>query len=283
MIIDLKNISIGEAQNYLQHAVAPRPICLASTIDKNGNVNLSPFSFFNIFSSNPPVLIFSPALRVRDGSAKHTLENVLSVPEVVIHICDYDMLQQVSLASCDYARGVDEFLKAGFTKQPATLLKPPMVKEAKIKMECRVNEIKALGHQGGAGNLIICEVLRLHIDSSILGEDMRIDQKKMQHVARLGGDWYCRVNGLNLFKLAKPGTKAGIGVDELPLEIQQSIVFTKNHLAQLATVSKLPTLPRKIDFRQHEAAKELLEQGFITEAWELLAMEKNQHDDKRNV
>ena len=275
MIIDLKNINVREVQNYLQHAVAPRPICLASTVDKCGCVNLSPFSFFNVFSDNPPILIFSPALRLRDGSTKHTLENIMSVPEVVIHICDYDMVQQVSLASCEYAKDVDEFEKAGFTKEDAMLVKPPMVKEAKIKMECRVNEIKALGHEGGAGNLIICEVLRLHIDASILGDDMRIDQKKMQHVARLGGDWYCKINGLNLFKVEKPGIKAGIGMDELPLEIRHSIVFTKNHLAQLASIHKLPALPRKIDFRQHEPARELLEQGLITEAWEVLSIEKN--------
>src|SRR5580765_3110435 len=164
MVINLKDIKTADAQYYLQHVIGPRPICFASTIDKAGNVNLSPFSFFNMFSSNPPVVIFSPARRVRDNTTKHSLQNVLEVPEVVINIVDYDMVQQTSLASCEFPKGSNEFVKTGFTAEPATLVKPPMVKESKVKMECRVIEIKSLGSQGGAGNLVICEVLRMHID-----------------------------------------------------------------------------------------------------------------------
>src|SRR5215213_4275943 len=165
MIIDLKDISTAERQNYLQHAVAPRPICFASTIDNEGNVNLSPFSFFNLFSTHPPVVVFSPSRRVRNNTVKHTLENLLQVPEVVINIVTYDMVQQTSLASCDYPKGTDEFIKAGFTKEPATVVKPPMVKESKAKLECKVLEVKSLGEQGGAGQLVICEVLRLHLNN----------------------------------------------------------------------------------------------------------------------
>src|SRR4249920_2028133 len=186
MILDLKELKPGDRQNYLQHAIAPRPICFASTINKAGNVNLSPFSFFNLFSYTPPVVIFSPLRRVRDNSTKHTLQNILEVTEVVINIVDYDMVQQTSLASCEYPKNINEFVKAGFTAVPATMVKPPMVKESKIKMECRVIEVKALGDNGGAGNLAICEVMRMHIEDSILDEEKKIDQRKLHHVARLG-------------------------------------------------------------------------------------------------
>src|SRR4249919_1064666 len=171
MILDLKDLKTAEKQYYLQHVVAPRPVCFASTIDKNGNINLSPFSFFNLFSSNPPIVIFSPSRRVRDNTTKHSLENVLEVPEVVINIVTYDMVQQTSLASCEFPKGTSEFVKAGFTEEPATLVRPPMVKESKVKMECKVLEVKSLGTEGGAGNLVICEVLCMHIDESILDEN----------------------------------------------------------------------------------------------------------------
>src|SRR5437868_4551802 len=164
LTLNLKDLSPSAAQNYLQHVIAPRPVCFASTIDKEGNVNLSPFSFFNMFSSNPPTVIFSPSRRVRDNTTKHTLQNVLEVPEVVINMVTFDMVQQASLASCEYPKGVDEFIKAGFTKEPATMVKPPMVKESKAKLECKVLEIKPLGTEAGAGNLIICEVVILHIE-----------------------------------------------------------------------------------------------------------------------
>src|SRR5215217_5536811 len=197
MIVHLNELKPAEKQYYLQHVVAPRPICFASTIDASGNVNLSPFSFFNLFSSQPPIVIFSPSRRVRNNTTKHSLQNVMEVPEVVINIVSYEMVQQTSLASCEYPKGTDEFIKSGFTKEPATLVKPPMVKESKAKMECKVLEIKSLGEQGGAGNLVICEVLRLHIDDALLTDEKKFDQTKLEHVARLGGDWYCKVSKEN--------------------------------------------------------------------------------------
>ena len=206
MLINFKKINSMDAQNYLQHAIAPRPICFASTIDKAGHVNLSPFSFFNLFSSNPPIVIFSPARRVRDNSTKHTLQNVSEVPEVVINMVDYNMVQQVSLSSCEFPKECNEFIKAGFTEEKATMVTPPMVKESKIKLECKVLEIKPLGAEGGAGNLVICEVLCMHIDESILDDHDNIDQTKLNYVARLGGNWYAKIDENNLFKVAKPNT-----------------------------------------------------------------------------
>ncbi len=289
MIINLKDIKPADAQNYLQHAIAPRPICFASTIDKAGNVNLSPFSFFNLFSSNPPVVIFSPARRVRDNTTKHTLENVLEVPEVVINMVDYEMVQQTSLASCEYPKGINEFEKAGFTEIKATLVKPPMVKESKIKLECKVLEVKPLGAEGGAGNLVICEVLCMHIDESILDADNKIDQTKMHHVARLGGDWYSKVDESNLFKVAKPNTQLGIGIDALPESIRKSPVLTGNNLGQLANVHQMPFVdpaftddklkniiqyfslnPDEMDKELHRYAKDLLDAGKVNEAWQVL-------------
>src|SRR5215213_6843878 len=178
MIFNLNELSTAEKQYYLQHVIAPRPVCFASTMDKEGNVNLSPFSFFNMFSSNPPIVIFSPSRRVRDNTTKHSLQNVLEVPEVVINIVTYDMVQQTSLASCEYPKGVDEFIKAGFTKEPATMVRPPMVKESKAKLECRVQEIKSLGNEAGAGQLVLCEVLCLHLADELLDSDKKIDQRK---------------------------------------------------------------------------------------------------------
>ncbi|MCP9752114.1 flavin reductase family protein [Ferruginibacter sp. HRS2-29] len=289
MILDLKHLSSADSQNYLQHAIAPRPICFASTIDGNGNVNLSPFSFFNLFSSNPPIVIFSPARRVRDNSTKHTLQNVHEVKEVVINIVDYDMVQQVSLSSCDFPKENNEFIKAGFTEEKATLVKPPMVKESKIKLECKVLEIKELGTEGGAGNLVICEVLLMHIDDSILDENKKIDQQKIQQVARLGGDWYCKVNSSNLFKVAKPNIQLGIGIDALPENIRTSTILSGNHLGQLANVHEMPLIDaafsddelakivhyyslntQDMEIEMHRYAKKLLDAGKVTEAWQVL-------------
>ena len=289
--LTLKDLSPADAQNYLQHAIAPRPICFASTIDKKGNVNLSPFSFFNLFSSNPPILIFSPARRVRDNTTKHTLENVLEIPEVVINIVDYDIVQQTSLASCEFPKAESEFLKAGFTEEKATLVKPPMVKESKIKLECRVNEIKALGSEGGAGNLVICEVLIMHIDESILDENNKIDQTKMHHVARLGGDWYCKTDETNLFKVTKPNIKCGIGIDALPESIRSSKILSGNHLGQLANVHDMPVAepayenddlkqivqyynlqPQEMETETHRLAAKLLDEGKTEYAWQVLLM-----------
>jgi flavin reductase (DIM6/NTAB) family NADH-FMN oxidoreductase RutF len=289
MILDLKTITPTERQNFLQHAIAPRPICFASTIDKEGNINLSPFSFFNLFSTNPPIVVFSPSRRGRNNTTKHTYENVLQVPEVVINIVDYDMVQQASLASCEYPKEINEFLKAGFTPQQATTVKPPMVTESKVKLECRVIEVKPLGNEGGAGNLVICEVLVMHIDDKILNDKGHIDQTKLNHVARLGGDWYCKVDESNLFQVTKPNVKLGIGVDELPDNIRNSKILTGNNLGQLANVYELPAIdpsfedatlknifqyysvdPQEMENELHFYAKKLLEQGKIQEAWQVL-------------
>jgi flavin reductase (DIM6/NTAB) family NADH-FMN oxidoreductase RutF len=289
MILDLNNISPADAQSYLLHAIAPRPICFASTIDSAGNINLSPFSFFNVFSTVPPVVIFSPARRMKDNTTKHTLENLLEIPEVVINIVDYDMVQQTSLSSCDFAKEVNEFVKAGFTAEPASLLRPPMVKESKVKMECRVLEIKALGQQGGAGNLVICEVLRIHIDESILDENKKIDQQKLHQVARLGGDWYCRVDAGSLFTIEKPNTQIGMGVDALPEHIRNSTILTGNHLGQLANTPEMPVVdpsfnddrlknifhyysinPEEMEKELHRYAKELVNEGKVAQAWQVL-------------
>lgn len=289
MTFDLTNLTTAEKQYYLQHVIAPRPVCFASTIDKAGNVNLSPFSFFNLFSTNPPIVIFSPARRVRDNTIKHTLENVMEVPEVVINIVTYEMIQQVSLSSCEYPREVNEFTKAGFTEEAATLIKPPMVKESKVKMECKVIEIKPLGTEGGAGNLVICEVLRMHIDDSFLDDNKKIDQRKIHHIARLGGDWYCKVDETNLFHVTKPNTELGIGFDALPESIRNSKILTGNNLAQLANVHEMPFIdpsfeddnlkqiiqyfsinPDEMEKELHSYAKKLLSEGKVREAWQIL-------------
>ena len=247
MILDLKDLKTAEKQYYLQHVVAPRPVCFASTIDKEGNVNLSPFSFFNLFSSNPPIVIFSPSRRVRDNTTKHTLENVMEVPEVVINIVTYEMVHQVSLASCEFPKEVNEFAKAGFTAEPATLVKPPMVKESLVKMECKVVEVKPLGKEGGAGNLVICEVIRMHIDDSLLDENRKMDQRKIHHIARLGGDWYSKVDETNLFMVPKPNTELGIGVDALPESIRNSDILSGNDLGHLANVREMPLIEPSFD------------------------------------
>ena len=289
MTLNFKNLTPSDAQNYLQHAIAPRPICFASTIDTEGNVNLSPFSFFNLFSSNPPIVIFSPARRVRDNTTKHTLQNVLQVPEVVINIVDYAMVQQMSLSSCEYAKGENEFVKAGFTEQKATQVQPPMVAESKIKLECKVIEVKPLGTEGGAGNLVICEVLCMHINEEILDQNNKINQTKLQLVARLGGDWYCKVNEQNLFKVAKPNVQLGIGVDALPKAIKNSIILSGNHLGMLANVQQIPFInaafdndelakivqyfslnPHDLEIETHKLAAKYLEQGNVVDAWQIL-------------
>jgi len=287
--IQVKDCSMADLQGYLQSAIAPRPICFASTVNKEGNINLSPFSFFNLFSYNPPMVVFSPVRRGRDNTAKHTLENVLEVPEVVINIVTYDMVQQMSLSSCEFAKDTNEFDKAGFTMQAATLIKPPMVKESKIKLECRVTEVKPLGKQGGAGNLVIAEVLMIHIDETVLGEADKIDQTKLQLVARLGGNWYCKVDESNLFKVAKPNKALGIGVDALPESIRNSKILTGNNLGQLANVNELPLVdpafhddklknivqyysinPDDMENELHFYAKELLDTGNVSVAWQVL-------------
>ena len=289
MRIDLNHLNPAERQYFLQNVVAPRPICFASTIDKKGQVNLSPFSFFNLFSSNPPIVIFSPARRVRDNTIKHTLENVMEVPEVVINMVTYDMVQQQSLASCEFAKEVNEFKKAGFTEEAATLVRPPMVKESKVKMECRVQEIKSLGNQGGAGNLVICEVLCIHIDDALLDAQQKIDPRQLPLVARLGGDWYSVVNEQSLFQVPKPNTQLGMGIDALPVSIRSSKILSGNNLGQLANCTAIPVVdpsfqddhlkqiiqyfsvnPEEMEKELHTYAQQLLEKGDTTAAWQVL-------------
>ena len=289
MILDLKALSPAEKQYYLQHVVAPRPICFASTIDKAGHVNLSPFSFFNMFSSNPPILVFSPARRVRDNTIKHTLENVMEIPEVVINMVNYDMVHQTSLSSCEYPKAVNEFAKAGFTEEASSLIRPPMVKESPVKMECKVLEIKSLGNEKGAGNLVICEVLLMHVADHLLDEHKHIDPRKLNQVARLGGDWYSVVNEASMFEVAKPNRELGIGVDALPVSIRNSNVLTGNNLGQLGNVQSMPVVDPSFDdahLKQiiqyysinpddmqkeiHLYAKKLLDQHQVEAAWQVL-------------
>jgi len=240
LTLSTDQLSTQEIQQYLQYAIAPRPICFASTIDLEGNVNLSPFSFFNLFSMNPPVCIFSPSRRVRDNTTKHTLENIKMVPECVINIVNYEMVQQMSLASCDYPKGTNEFIKAGFTPLDSELVKPPRVAEAPIQLECIVQEVITLGENAGAGNLILALIKKIHIREEVLDAHKNIDQVKLDLVARLGGDWYARITEENLFKVEKPNTKLGIGFDQLPVGIIASELLSNNEKGQLANYNILP-------------------------------------------
>ncbi|MAP53653.1 flavin reductase family protein [Altibacter sp.] len=270
--INPQDISTGSLHGYLLGAVAPRPICFASTVDQEGNVNLSPYSFFNVFSANPPILIFSPARRVRDNTTKHTLENVLETREVVINIVSYEMVQQMSLSSTEYPKGVNEFIKAGFSELPSEVVKAPRVAEAPVQMECNVLDVVALGTDGGAGNLVICQVVKLHIKEEILDEGGKIDPRKIDTVARLGGNWYSRAKE-GLFEVPKPLTTMGIGVDALPLAIRNSTILTGNDLGMLANVESLPEgAERFVNTSEevHRKAQTFLCNGAISEAWEVL-------------
>lgn len=290
--IDPKELKTPDLQAILQGAVTPRPIAFASTIDREGNVNLSPFSFFNLFSANPPVLIFSPSRRVRDNTTKHTLENVLEVPEVVIHVVGFDLVEQMSLASTEYPKGVNEFDKAGLTAIKSDLITPPRVKEAPIAFECKVLEVKSLGTEGGAGNLVISEILKIHLDEKILDEKGIIDPFKLSPVARLGGNWYSKITPDSLFQIPKPLTTLGIGVDQIPAEIRNSGILTGNNLGRLGNVENLPSNAELEAFSQsaeiqemrtrfqndpdswidhlHRWAKEELEAGNVALAWTIL-------------
>jgi flavin reductase (DIM6/NTAB) family NADH-FMN oxidoreductase RutF len=288
MTLFTSELGTTQMQYFLQHLVAPRPIALASTIDKHGVVNLSPFSFFNMFSNNPPIVIFSPARRIRNNTTKHTLENILEVREVVINIVTYDIIHQTSLASCEYPKGTDEFTKAGFTKKTATLIQPPIVAEAKAALECKVNEVTPLGTNGGAGQLIIAEVLCIHIHDSLLTDDKKFIQQNLEHVARLGANWYAKISSENLFQVEKPNVHLGIGFDALPEKIKNSKVLTGNDLARLANVENLPLKDEHFSdermeaivhymkdehsktFRIHSYARELINEGHIALAWQVL-------------
>ncbi len=289
--LKLADLSPQERQAYLQAAIGPRPIAFASTVDKDGTPNLSPFSFFNVFSSNPPILIFSPARRVRNNTTKDTLRNCEATREVVINIVNYDLVQQCSLSSTEYETGVNEFIKAGLTEEPSISVAPPRVKESPVQMECKVNEIVSLGDNGGAGNLVICEVVHMHISQDILNSDGKIDQHKIDLVARLGGNWYARASGDALFEVEKPLRTLGIGIDKIPPRIRNSYIFDGNDLGMLGNVEALPTddevrtvlsHPRVeaifsnssdgMEAREnlHHYAKELLQKGKITKAWKVL-------------
>jgi flavin reductase (DIM6/NTAB) family NADH-FMN oxidoreductase RutF len=272
--INPKEIPFAKMHGYLLGAVTPRPIAFASTIDKQGNVNLSPFSFFNCFGANPPILIFSPARRGRDNTTKHSYENVREVPEVVINVVNYGMVQQASLASTEYPKGVNEFVKAGFSEVASTIVKPPRVAEAPIAMECKVLQIIQTGDQGAAGNLVICEIVMMHINENVLDAEGKIDPWKLDAVARLGGDYYCRVQGDMIFKVPKPLEKIGIGIDQLPERIRNSNVLTGNDLGMLANIERVPaqsfTGSAMDETLAHQKAQALLKKGLIDEAWKIL-------------
>ncbi|GAA4116005.1 flavin reductase family protein [Aquimarina addita] len=285
--IDPSQVSTRKLHGMMLGAVGPRPIAFASTIDTEGNPNLSPFSFFNVFSANPPILIFSPARRVRDNTAKHTLNNALATKEVVINIVSYDIVQQMSLSSTEYAEGVNEFEKSGLSMVPSKKVKPFRVGESPVQFECKINEVLSMGEEGGAGNLIICEVLMMHVKENVLNADGAIDQHKIDQVARMGGNWYTRANQ-GMFEVPKPLQKLGIGIDALPKEIKNSTVFTGNDLGKLANVEKMPKnatakafVNKNSDIRDkiqdanlieiHKFAKQYLEINEVDTAWNILA------------
>ena len=259
---------------YLLGAIAPRPICFASTIDENGQPNLSPFSFFNVFGSKPPILIFSPARRVRDNTIKHTLENAIATREVVINVVNYAIVQQMSLSSCEYPKGVNEFEKTGLTPLASELIKPFRVAESPVQFECKVLEVKETGQEGGAGNLIICEVLMMHINDQVLNEQQQIDPHKIDLVARMGGDYYCRASGDAVFEVAKPNLNLGIGIDALPSYIKHSKVLTGNHLGQLGNSTSIPALDAAFSTEaqapSEEQAIQFLNRNEVDKAWQVL-------------
>lgn len=276
--LDPKELTIPILQKYLQNAIAPRPICFASTVNKNGDPNLAPFSFFNIFSSNPPIAVFSPAYSGRTGAAKDTLNNVLEVPECVINVVTYEMVHQTSLASSPFPKDVNEFVKSGFTPMASDLVKPLRVKESPVQLEARVIEVKELGKSGGAGNLVICEIIRIHISDSVLNEAQHIDTRKIDLVARMGDNWYCRAHGEALFEVQKPITTIGIGMDQIPAAIRNSDVLTGNNLGLLGSVEQLPDPEEVQAFKKtlppfsnstdlHRFAKTLLDANKVKEAW----------------
>ena len=298
MIVDPRSIKPSEFHTYMLGAIAPRPIALASTIDKQGRPNLSPFSFFNAFGSNPPLVIFSPALRGRDGVAKNTLENLREVDEVVINIVNYNIVQQTSLSSTEYPKGVDEFIKAGLTPLASQLIKPFRVKESPVNMECKVREIIQTGVRGGAANLVICEIILMHIDDSVLDSQQKIDPLLIDQVARMGGNWYSRA-AKGLFEVPKPLATPGIGIDQLPDTIKNSTILTGNDLGMLGNVAQLPIAEELKAFAErqdillllealkgdvvngalaiHIAARQLLAENKVQEALKLLLIDTLQH------
>ncbi|MDA9897949.1 flavin reductase family protein [Flavobacteriales bacterium] len=291
-----KDIPVSELHQYLLGSVGPRPIALASTIDQNGNANLSPFSFFNVFSANPPIAIFSPARRVRNNTTKHTLENVLENKEVVINVVSYDIVQQTSLSSTEYESGVNEFVKSGLTPLQSELVKPFRVKESPVQMECVVNDVISLGNEGGAGNLVICEIKMIHINEEILNDMGAIDPNKIDLVGRMGGNWYCRSSQEAIFEVEKPIRNLGIGVDKIPSRIRNSYILSGNDLGMLGNMEAIPSIDEVDQYKEdnytikeilnfsaedeearealHYRAKELLSKGRISEAWKTLLIDK---------
>lgn len=288
MVINPKDIPVPQLHGYLLGSVAPRPIAFASTISKQGMVNLSPFSFFNVFSAHPPIMIFSPARRGRDNTEKDTYQNALEHPEVVINTVPYRLVEQMSLASTEYPKGVNEFVKSGLTPVVSDLVKPPRVKESPVAFECKILEVRALGNKGGAGNLVICEVLCLHLDESILTKG-KIDPHKIDLVGRMGGNGYIRASGNHLFEIAKPLAKRGIGVDKIPSHIRNSHVLSGNHLGKLGNVERLPsndeitkmarepevrailaTNRNELQVNLHKLAAKYLSIGRTMDAWKVL-------------
>ncbi|MBC3845506.1 flavin reductase family protein [Winogradskyella echinorum] len=284
--LDPKDLSTGKLHGYLLSAIAPRPIAFASTIGADGSPNLSPFSFFNVFSANPPILIFSPARRVRDNTTKHTLENVEVIKEVVINVVNYDIVHQMSLSSTEYPKGVNEFEKAGLTMLPSDKIKPFRVAESPVQFECKVNEIVHLGNEGGAGNLVICEVVKLHIANEVMNADDTINQETLDLVARAGGSYYSRANK-GFFEIPKPLKTNGIGVDNMPDHVKNSMILTGNNLGMLANVESLPNeddvnkfvldiSERYPDIKtashreKHKLARNYLSYGDVESAWKLL-------------
>lgn len=286
-----KDLPTAELHQLLLGSVGPRPIALASTISGDGSVNLSPFSFFNVFSAHPPILIFSPARRVRDNTTKHTLENAKATGEVVVNVVTYAMTEQMSLSSTEYGRETNEFVKSGFTELPSEKIGPPRVAESPVQFECTVREIVPLGTEGGAGNLILAEIVRMHINEQILNDQGKIDPYRIDLIARMGGDWYCRAQGDALFEVAKPIRKKGIGVDALPKNIRQSFILTGNDLGKLGNVESIPEPEEVQEYAQsaeirnllgsasdgleireilHQYAAELLEKGEVQNAWKTL-------------
>ncbi len=289
------DIKTSQLHAYLLGAVSPRPICFASTLNEDGTPNLSPFSFFNVFGAKPPILIFSPARRVRDNTTKHTLENVMRSKELVINVVSYAMVQQMSLSSCEYPAGTNEFLKAGFTPVESSIVKPFRVTESPAQLECRVLQVIETGTEGGAGNLVICELVCMHINEAVLNEAGQIDPHKIDLVARMGGDFYCRASGDAVFTVPKPNTTLGIGIDALPEAIRTSRILTGNHLGLLGNSSALPvvetitnderlvellreydTHPEALRHALHQYAAELLDKGDVEKAWEVLLSDSDE-------
>ena len=257
--INPKDLSTKDLHGYLLSSVGPRPIALVSTIDNEGRPNLSPFSFFNVFSANPPIAIFSPARRVRNNTTKHTLQNAASTKEVVINVVSYPIVEQTSLSSTEYKEGVNEFIKSGLTPLESIRVKPYRVKESPVQMECIVKNIISLGEEGGAGNLVVCEILKMHISENILNEYHKIDPNKIDLVGRMGGNWYCRASNTSLFEVQKPNSKIGIGYDQLPQHIRNSHILSGNDLAKLANVESIPSMEDVKKFKENKYLVKILE------------------------